>query len=173
MSHARTRGLGAALRTGLAAARDLRPRAVVYLDADGEYDPADTPALLAPIEAGTADYVSGSRFLGARRGRPQGMRRGRRIGNRLFSALLSVLAGRRVSDGQSGMRAFGPRALAVAEIVHDYNYAQVLTLDLLHKGMRMVEVPIAYRYRADGRSFVGGEYLWRVPLGIAREMWAG
>ena len=41
-----------------------------------------------------------------------------------------------------------------AEVVHDYNYAQVLTVDLLGKGYRYAEVPISYRRRAFGRSFV-------------------
>ena len=152
-----------------AAARDLRPRAVVYLDADGEYDATETAALLAPIERREADYVIGSRFLGE----PQGMTRARRVANAIFSALLSLCAGRWTTDGQSGFRAFSGRAADVAEIVHDYNYAQVLTLDLLHKGMRMAEVPITYRKRSAGASFITVEYLWRVPLGMAREMLKG
>ena len=167
--HELSRGLGAALRTGLAAARDLCPRAVVYLDADGEYDATEAAALLVPIERGEADYVIGSRFLG----KPQGMTRARRVANTLFSALLSLCAGRWTTDGQSGFRAFSGRAVDVAEIVHDYNYAQVLTLDLLHKGMRMAEVPITYRKRSAGASFVNVQYLWRVPLGMAREMLKG
>ena len=57
--------------------------------------------------------------------------------------------GRRITDGQTGFRAFSRRALECAEIIHDYNYAQVLTLDLLKKGMRMREVPISYRVRAN------------------------
>ncbi len=166
VAHGRRRGLGAAVRTGLAAARGLRARAVVYLDADGEYDAREARRLLAPIEAGEADYVLGSRF-GAR---PEGMTRSRRAANRAFSALLSVLCRRWIEDGQTGFRAFSPRALEVAEIVHDYNYAQVLTLDLLRKGMRMREQPITYRRRRAGRSFVSATYLWRVPLGIAREI---
>ena len=137
-------------------------RAAVYLDADLEYDPAEIPALLAPIEAGEADYVLGSRFLGRR----EGHARWRSAGNRVFTLALSFAAGRRISDGQTGFRAFSARALNVAEIVHDYNYAQVLTLDLLHKGMRLAEVPISYR----SRSFINGHYLWRVPLGMAREL---
>jgi hypothetical protein len=60
----------------------------------------------------------------------------------------------------------------VAEIVHDYNYAQVLTMDLLRKGMRMTEVPVSYQRRRSGRSFVRLDYLWRVPVGMAREMLA-
>jgi hypothetical protein len=165
--HERNRGLGAALRSGLAAARSINARSAVYLDADGEYDPREIPHLLAPIVSGEADYVLGSRYLG---GRPEGQTWRRRLGNAAFTALLSVLAGRRITDGQTGFRAFSRRALEVAEIVHDYNYAQVLTLDLLRKGMRLHEVPISYRRRRAGRSFVGVAYLWRVPVGIAREL---
>lgn len=166
VSHTQNRGLGAALRTGLAAARSLDPRAVVYLDADGEYDAREARKLLAPIEAGEADYVLGSRF----RGDARGMSLSRHMANRTFSVLLSALCGRWISDGQTGFRAFSPRAADVAEIIHDYNYAQVLTLDLLRKGMRLVEVPIQYQARTSGRSFISAGYLWRVPLGMAREM---
>ena len=164
--HPHNRGLGAALRTGLETARGLDARGAVYLDADLEYDPAEIPALLAPIEAGEADYVLGSRFLGHRERHAWW----RSTGNRVFTLALSFAAGRRISDGQTGFRAFSAQALGVAEIVHDYNYAQVLTLDLLHKGMRLAEVPISYQRRARGRSFINGHYLWRVPLGMAREL---
>ena len=167
--HDRNRGLGAALRTGLAEARELNARAMVFLDADGEYDAMEVERLLEPIEAGEADYVVGSRF----RGKVEGMSASRRLANRCFSLLLSLVCGRWLSDGQSGFRAFSRRALDVAEIVHDYNYAQVLTMDLLHKGMRLQEVPIGYRRRSLGRSFVSAHYLWRVPLGMAREMLDG
>ena len=164
--HPGNRGLGAALRTGLDAARGLNARAAVYLDADLEYDPAEIPAQLAPIEADEADYVLGSRFLGQREGHAWW----RSAGNRVFTLALSFAAGRRISDGQTGFRAFSADALNVAEIVHDYNYAQVLTLDLLHKGMRLAEVPISYRRRSRGRSFINGHFLWHVSLGMAREL---
>ena len=167
VAHDKRRGLGAAVRTGLAAARARSPRAVVYLDADGEYDAREAPSLLGPIERGEADYVLGNRF----HVRPEGMTARRRFANRCFSAALSACCGRWVSDGQTGFRAFSPRALEVAEIIHDYNYAQVLTLDLLRKGMRMAEVPISYRRRPGGSSFISGQYLWRVPAGMFREMW--
>jgi uncharacterized membrane protein YbhN (UPF0104 family) len=163
------RGLGAAVRTGLAVARGREPPAVVDLDADGEYDGSESAKLLAPILSGEADYVLGKR-TNARAG---GMTFSRRVANRFFSIGVSVCAGRWVSDAQTGFRAFSPRAADVAEIVHDYNYAQVLTLNLLHKGMRMKEVPISYRRRGTGRSFVRAEYLWRAPLGMAREMLRG
>ena len=166
VSHSRNRGLGAALRTGLATANELNARAAVYVDADGEYPPEQIPDLLAPIEAGEADYVLGSRYLGNR----PGQRAVRLMGNLVFTGLLCLATGRRITDGQTGFRAFSRRALECAEIIHDYNYAQVLTLDLLKKGMRMREVPVGYSRRTKGSSFIGPKYLWRVPTGMLREM---
>ena len=164
--HNTNRGLGAALRTGLAAAREMDARAAVYIDADGEYPPSQIPDLLKPIDDGEADYVLGSRYLGARRSQTVL----RRAGNLVFTALLCVAAGRRITDGQTGFRAFSRAALDCAEIIHDYNYAQVLTLDLLKKGMRLREVPVTYRRRSKGRSFIGPRYLWRVPLAMLRQL---
>jgi hypothetical protein len=76
-----------------------------------------------------------------------------------------------IGDGQSGFRALSRAAAADAEIVHDYNYAQVLTLDLLAKGYRYLEVPIGYRFRTTGRSFVRPvRYLRRVVPAVWREL---
>ena len=166
VSHPRNLGLGAALRTGLDAAKGMDARAAVYVDADGEYPPEQIPDLIAPIESGEADYVLGSRYLGTRERQPFS----RMIANLVFTGLLCLATGRRITDGQTGFRAFSRRALECAEIIHDYNYAQVLTLDLLKKGMRMREVPISYRFRTKGRSFISPRYLWRVPVGMLREM---
>ena len=166
IQHPENRGLGAAVRTGLAAAVDAGAVAVAYLDADLEYFPEDIPRLVEPVLAGRADYVLGSRFSGGVRG----MRLYRRVGNFAFTALVSVLTGRRITDGQTGMRAFSRRAAASAEIVHDYNYAQVLTLDLLRKGFVMEEVPIRYKVREHGRSFISWRYPLKVLPAILREL---
>ena len=64
-----------------------------------------------------------------------------------------------------------PAAAAAAEVIHDYNYAQVLTLDLLAKGFRYAEVPISYRFRTTGPSFVTlGRYLRHVVPAVYREL---
>jgi glycosyltransferase involved in cell wall biosynthesis len=164
--HHRNRGLGAAVRTGLRAAVEAGASAIAYLDADLEYYPEDIPSLVEPILAGRADYVLGSRFLGG----VQGMRLHRRLGNHAFTALLQLLTRCRISDGQTGMRAFSREAARQAEIIHDYNYAQVLTLDLLRKGFRMEEIPIRYRVREQGSSFVSWSYPAKVLPAIWREL---
>jgi hypothetical protein len=76
-----------------------------------------------------------------------------------------------IGDGQSGFRALSGAAAADAEIVHDYNYAQVLTLDLLAKGYRYLEVPIGYQFRTTGRSFVRpARYLRQVVPAVWKEL---
>lgn len=167
--HPENRGLGAAVRTGLRAAVEGSASAVAYLDADLEYYPEDIPRLVEPVLSGRADYVLGSRFLGEASGL-RGMKTYRRLGNLAFTLLLVMLAGRRITDGQTGMRAFSREAADRAEIVHDYNYAQVLTLDLLRKGFRMEEVPIRYRVREHGESFIGWTYPAKVLPAIWREL---
>jgi len=168
VSQHRNLGLGAAVRRGLAEATARNPAAVVYLDADLEYDPTQLTDLAAPVLAGTADYVVGSRFAG----QITRMLPHRRLGNRVLTLWVRWLTRRRdLTDGQSGYRAFSPRAAAEAEIVHDYNYAQVLTLDLLAKGFHYAEVGIRYSFRDTGTSFVRlGRYLRKVVPAVHREL---
>ena len=161
------RGLGAAVRVGLAAGVERRAAAVVFCDADGEYPPEELENLVEPILCGRADYVAGSRFLG----RIEHMFPHRRFGNLVLTRVLSFVARRRISDGQTGYRAFSPAAAADAEIIHDFNYAQVITLDLLAKGYRYVEVPISYHYRTTGESFIRlSRYLRNVIPAVYREL---
>lgn len=170
ISLAANRGLGNAVRVGLAAGAERGAAAVVFCDADGEYAPEELPALVAPILAGTADYVVGSRFGG----QIEVMKPHRRLGNVVLTLALSLVARRRISDGQSGYRALSLDAARHAEIIHDFNYAQVLTLDLFDKGYRYAEVPISYRFRTTGDSFIKlGRYLRHVVPAVARELTAG
>ena len=162
------RGLGATVRRGLAEAVALAPACVVYLDADGEYAPEDLVAVAAPVLSGAADYVVGSRFAGT----IDVMRPHRRAGNVALTAWVRWMTRRGdLTDGQSGYRAFSPAAAAAAEVVHDYNYAQVLTLDLLAKGFCYTEVPISYSFRTSGTSFVRlHRYLRRVLPAVHAEL---
>jgi glycosyltransferase involved in cell wall biosynthesis len=166
------RGLGAAVRLGLELATGLGAVAVAFCDADQEYDPAELEALVAPILAGTADYVVGSRFAG----KPRRMLPHRWAGNRVLTWWVAGIARRRfgvpgLTDGQSGYRALSAPAAAEAEVIHDFNYAQVLTLDLLAKGYRYREVPISYRFRTTGRSFIRlGAYLRQVIPAVRAEL---
>lgn len=160
-------GLGAAVRRGFAEATALDAVASVFCDADGEYDPAELERLVTPILAGRADYVVGSRFAGG----PRRMRPHRHVGNRVLTLAVSIVSRRRITDGQSGYRALSADATAAAEVIHDFNYAQVLTLDLLAKGYRYEEVPISYRFRTQGQSFIRlGTYVRNVVPAVYLEL---
>ncbi|WP_053367323.1 glycosyltransferase family 2 protein [Bacillus sp. FJAT-27245] len=166
-SFKKNQGLGAAVRKGLQLCVELGADIGVMIDADNEYPADQIPDLVEPILLGNSDYVMGSRFLGT----IKGMRWNRRIGNYCFTMLQSILLGRWIYDGQSGMRAFSRLAMEHAEIEHDYNYAQVITLNLLRKGFRMKEIPIRYQVRETGESFIKFKaYMTSVLPAIVREM---
>ena len=160
-------GRGAAVRTGLEIGVERNAAAVVFCDADGEYPPEELANMVAPILDGEADYVVGSRFLG----RIDHMRPHRRFGNHVLTRALQVVARQKISDGQSGYRALSLDAARNAEIIHDFNYAQVLTLDLMAKGFRYREVPISYHFRTTGESFIKlGRYLRNVVPAVYKEI---
>ncbi|MEI5905592.1 glycosyltransferase family 2 protein [Bacillus spongiae] len=161
------RGLGTAVRTGLSQSLKLGADISVMIDADGEYPAEQISELIDPILKGEADYVMGSRFMGT----INGMQIHRRIGNYCFTLLQSVLLRRWIYDGQSGMRAFSKQVTENAEIIHDYNYAQVLTLNIVRKGFRMKEIPINYRVRTTGTSFIKfKDYMKNVLPAIYKEI---
>lgn len=160
-------GLGAAVRKGLELCVLHGADIGVMIDADNEYPADQIPELVEPILNGRADYVMGSRFLGT----INGMKWNRRIGNYCFTFLQSIFLRRWIYDGQSGMRAFSREAMCEAEIIHDYNYAQVVTLNLVRKGFRMKEIPIRYQVRKTGKSFIKFKsYMSSVLPAIFKEM---
>ncbi|MGM7702258.1 glycosyltransferase family 2 protein [Pseudalkalibacillus sp. Hm43] len=166
-SFQQNKGLGAAVREGLKVSVELGADISVMIDADNEYPADEIPELVAPIISEEADYVMGSRFKGT----IKGMKLHRRLGNYVFTLTQSILLRRWIYDGQSGMRAFSRAAAMDAEIIHDYNYAQVVTLNLVRKGFRMREIPIRYQVRTKGQSFIKFKaYLTSVIPAIYKEM---
>ncbi|OZM57910.1 glycosyl transferase family 2 [Lottiidibacillus patelloidae] len=160
-------GLGSAVRTGLAECYRLGADIAVMIDADNEYPAEQIPNILQPIFKGEADYTMGSRFKGT----IKGMKLHRRLGNYVFTLIQAILLRRWIYDGQSGMRAFSRQAMEHGEIIHDYNYAQVITLNLVRKGFRVKEIPITYQVRTKGESFIKFRaYMTSVIPAIVKEM---
>lgn len=145
-------GVGAALQTGFRYALERGYDAAVQFDADGQHDPRDLPALLAPLAGGSCDLVIGSRFVQGDGGYRAPWTR--RLGMRLFSALTSLAVGRRLSDTTSGLRAYSRRVmrLCLEYFPQDFPDAPLL-IWLARQGVRWVEVPARMRPRRGGTSF--------------------
>ncbi|MBI2027228.1 MAG: glycosyltransferase family 2 protein [Deltaproteobacteria bacterium] len=165
VSHTVNRGLGAATRTGMQRAFEMGADIAVKIDADFQHDPSDIEKVIQPILRDEADSVFGSRFMG---GLQYKMPQYRAWGNRFFSWLTGKLTGLKVTDGQTGLMAFGRRYLSQFEIISDYNETQQLIMDSWGRHMRIVEVPVVFHKRTTGKSFISWKYPFKVLPTIIR-----
>ncbi len=141
--HERNLGKSAALNNGLAQMAPPWPRAVVFLDADGQHHPDDIPRLVAPVLAGEADMVVGSRFAGRRNAAP----RWRQAGQVALTAATNAFSGTRLADSQSGFRAFSPRALQHLCFGQSHFTAESEMQFLAQEhGWKVMEVPVGMSY---------------------------
>lgn len=141
------RGKGVAVRRG---AQEAHGDILVFMDADGQDDPADIPAILAALR-GDVDMVVGSRFLGHFE---QGAIRPLHAwGNRALTGMINGLFRAALTDTQAGFRALRrDRFLNCALDAQGYDVEVDLLLELLRNGGRIVEVPVTRRARTSGHS---------------------
>ena len=149
VSHVLNRGQGAALKTGTVLAVAEGADVVVHFDADGQHDPETIPTLTAPIVAGGADFVSGSRFLGVT---SDGMPLSRKLllaAARQFSSLVLGIP-RTVTDPQSGLRAMTVEAACAIDFTQDRmaHCSEILRI-VSRSELRSVEVPVRVLYTAE------------------------
>jgi len=146
-------GIGAAVQTGFRWALERDYDLAVRLDGDGQHDPAELPKLLAPIERGEADVVTGSRFREEEDGyRPP---LGRRVGITWFARLVSLLSGQRVTDTTSGFQALNRPGIELFARDYPSDYPEVeATVLLLKHRLRLAEVQVRMREREHGSSSI-------------------
>jgi len=141
--HGRTRGVGAAFRTGLAAALGRGAGLIVNIDADGQFDPGDIAALVRPILDGEADFVTCTRF--ARKDLRPRMPWIKSFGNRVLCAIVNFVTGRRFTDVSCGFRAYSQETALRLNLFSDFTYTQESFIDLAGKNVRMSEMPLRVR----------------------------
>ena len=145
-------GIGGAVQAGYLWAERHGYQAAVQFDGDGQHDASHLGALLAPLRRGEADLVVGSRFLAEGGYRSTLLRR---TGIRYLSWFLRLRCGARVTDPTSGLRAAGPRAIALFALSYPSDYPEPEAIALGHRaGLRIVEVPVTMRERAHGSSSI-------------------
>ena len=159
-------GKGSAVR---AAIPHVEGDIAVIQDADLEYDPADVPALIEPIQRGRADVVFGSRLSG---GRPQrAYLFWHLVGNRFLSLLTNILYNTTLSDMETGYKAFRVEVLRSLDLRQDdFGIEPEITAKICKRKLRVYELPIAYygRTYAEGKKITwkDGVKAIRVLLGV-------
>ena len=150
------RGQGAALRLAYHLARERGATFIMSTDADGQYASGDMERVLAPVVAGEADFVSGSRRLGSTTSRDMA----RNTGVVVFAALISVLVHRKVTDPSCGLRAMKADVTASVVLDQPQYQASELLIGAAMAGFRLLEVPIAMEARQSGKTKKGGNLLY-------------
>jgi glycosyltransferase involved in cell wall biosynthesis len=154
------RGQGAALRLGYRIAREGEAAYIITTDADGQYNPAEMQRVLAPVVAGEADFVTGSRRLGSQETRDMI----RRAGVRFFAGTISVLTGQKISDTTFGLRAMRSEVTGAVQLSQPQYQASELLIGVITHGYKVAEVPATIHRRRVGESKKGQNPLYQLHI---------
>ena len=149
VNNGRNQGKGHALRMGFEKATgDI----LVTMDADGSHRPEEIKKLIVPLLNG-ADFVMGSRFIGERK--KDVVKRLHLLGNHLFNLIIFLLTRRRITDSQTGFRAFTKKVGKELQITSKgYEVETELTVKALKNGYSVQEEQITCEKRREGCSHV-------------------
>ncbi len=168
LRHAESRGVGAAIVHGYRHAVARGADIAVVMAGDAQMDPADLPALIAPLVAGEADYVKGNRLR--HRDAWRVMPPSRLVGTLLLGRLTARAIGVRLGDSQCGYTAIAAAAVrrldadgALDRVYPRYGYPNDLLALLARRGQRIAEVTVRPVYRDE----TSGLRVWHLPT-IAR-----
>lgn len=160
--HKHNYGLGVAFRTGIDEALRRDADIIVNMDADGQFNPLDIPALVTLIQHGMADFVTATRFA-----KPEflpDMPYIKIVGNRWMNRLINFVINKKFTDVSCGFRAYSREAALRLTLFGRFTYTQESFIDLAYKNITMAEVPLKVRgERLHGRSRVASN-LWRYGI---------
>ena len=153
-------GLAEAFRAEIEKALEMKADVIVHIDADRQYQPDEIPKLVAEIEKGY-DLVLGSRF----KGRIEEMPMVKRLGNKAFSRVISNITGLKISDAQTGFRAFTKEVAKKVQITSNHTYTQEQIIRAVRGKFKIKEIPIYFSKRHDESRLISN------PLSYAIRAW--
>jgi len=155
-SFVENKGLAKAISYGFSKALERKTDILVILDADNQYDSKEIPKLIQPIIENKVDIVLGDRQVR----KLDHMPFQKRIGNRMTSKILSCIIGKKISDGQTGFRAFSSEALRRIRIFSNYTYTQETIIQAVFKGLTIKEIPVTFRKRYDESRLISNIFTY-------------
>lgn len=169
LEHDHNQGKGTALRTLFEYVRTTECDSLVILDGDGQHLPEEIPTVVEPVEEDDADMVIGSRYLEADEDETPGYRR---FGQQVLDYLTFGSSGTKLSDTQSGFRAFSRDAIETLSIeTSGMGVESELIMDAQDSGLTITERPIDVRYEdVDGQTLNPVYHGFSVALFLAKSM---
>lgn len=148
ISHSINLGKGEALKSGFNAVDD--DSIIVTIDGDGQHNPDEIPDLIRPIVEDGADVVNGSRYMN---GPEENTPAYRRLGQKVLDIATNISAGIKITDSQSGFRAFSSNAKFCFRFKDTgFGIESEMLVDAAEAGLKIVEIPITVRYDVDGST---------------------
>ncbi|MBL7147250.1 MAG: glycosyltransferase family 2 protein [Nanoarchaeota archaeon] len=160
VSHPYNYGLAETFRTEIKKCLELKSDIIVHIDADGQYLPRYIPQLIQEIENGY-DMVLGSRFLG----KIESMPLIKRLGNIAFSKVISQIVRHKITDCQTGFRAFTKEIAEKLNITSNHTYTQEQIIHAVKQKFKIKEIPVYFAKRR------GKSRLMSNPFGYALRAW--
>ena len=147
VTHEKNMGYGAAIKSIFLEAKQVQPDILVTFDADGQHNVEDIKKVIEPVQKSTSDIVIGSRFLNEKN---KEIPRYRKVGIKTITGLTNTLTGTKISDAQSGFRAYSKKTL---EKITPSDDGMGVSTEILIKssklGLIITEVPIKVNYEGD------------------------
>lgn len=163
VSHNQNLGLGWAFKRGLSEGIELGGDIIINIDADGQYVGEEIRKLVKPIMDGKADIVLGSRFAG----KIEHMTYTKRVGNFIATKMTRFLSSAKITDAQTGFRAFSRDAAMRMNILSSYTYTQETIIQASHQGLSIREVPVTFKKRTSESRLISNVFLYAAKCGYA------
>tara|TARA_Y100001936_G_C16092555_1_gene687791 strand:+ start:621 stop:1499 length:879 start_codon:yes stop_codon:yes gene_type:complete len=147
INHEKNLGYGAAIKSLFLKAKELNSDVLITFDADGQHRTSDISSIFHPIEEGISDIVIGSRFL---KNDTKGIPEYRKFGIKMITGITNLSIKEKLTDSQSGLRAYGKKALQTIEIKDNgMGVSTEILIKANSRGLKIVETPIKVNYEGE------------------------
>jgi glycosyltransferase involved in cell wall biosynthesis len=149
INHKKNLGYGSAIKSIFNEAKKIDGDILVTFDADGQHQISEIDSVVKPIKDDLADIVIGSRFLGNTKHLPKY----RKIGIKTITGLTNVMTGSKITDSQSGFRAYSKKTLnKISPVESGMGISTEILIKSMKQKMRITEIPITVSYEDNKHS---------------------